>query len=252
MNHALFFILGHKLMTTTAVLLVEDDAAIAEPLSYALKRENWEVIWCTKAMQALEYLALNDVDFMILDVGLPDMDGFELCRKIRKTNNTPLLFLTARTEEIERIIGLEIGADDYCAKPFSPRELISRIKAILRRTQNTLSEPVSQPEPSIAHQHPDDVLLEPWHYQAMRQQISFNGQTLSLTRNELNLLVAFLRRPNWVLSREQLMQAAWAHPDHSLLRTVDTHIKTLRQKLKTVGAADAIVTHRGLGYELRH
>ncbi|AUZ04162.2 MULTISPECIES: response regulator [Vitreoscilla] len=239
----------------TAILLVEDDAAIAEPLSYALKRENWEVIWCAKAGLALEYLSEHQVDFMILDVGLPDMDGFELCRKIRKTNNTPLLFLTARTEEIERIIGLEIGADDYCAKPFSPRELISRIKAILRRTQTS---PTTHATDSVHTEilavpvHPDDVSLHPWHYQAARQQVSFNGQALSLTRNELNLLVAFLRRPNWVLSREQLMQAAWAHPDHSLLRTVDTHIKTLRQKLKTVDADQTIVTHRGLGYELRH
>ena len=100
--------------------------------------------------------------------------------------------------------------------------------------------------------HPDDVLLLPWHYQAARQQVSYDGQILALTRNELNLLVAFLRRPNWVLSREQLMQAAWPHPDHSLLRTVDTHIKTLRQKLKSADAQESIVTHRGLGYELRH
>lgn len=240
----------------TSILLVEDDAAIAEPLCYALKRETWTVEWCATAQLALDFLANNGVDFMILDVGLPDMDGFELCRQIRRSNNTPLLFLTARTDEIERIIGLEIGADDYCAKPFSPRELISRIKAILRRVQPPHPIPHSnQPTSNDAvavPAHTDDVLLTPWHYQAARQQVSYNNQVLSLTRNELNLLVAFLRRPNWVLSREQLMQAAWPHPDHSLLRTVDTHIKTLRQKLKAVDAAEAIVTHRGLGYELRH
>lgn len=236
----------------TKILLVEDDAAIAEPLSYALKRETWEVVWCAKAQQALDFLADNSVDFMILDVGLPDMDGFELCRHIRKTNNTPLLFLTARTDEIERIIGLEIGADDYCAKPFSPRELISRIKAILRRVQAPAPLQVAHTDVLPVPDHPDDVVLPPWQYQAARQQVSYNQQTLVLTRNELNLLVAFLRRPNWVLSREQLMQAAWPHPDHSLLRTVDTHIKTLRQKLKTVDAADTIITHRGLGYELRN
>lgn len=238
----------------TKILLVEDDSAIAEPLSYALKRELWEVVWFAKAQQALDYLAANQVDFMILDVGLPDMDGFELCRHIRKTNNTPLLFLTARTDEIERIIGLEIGADDYCAKPFSPRELISRIKAILRRVQPVAAQPLPATDNTAVTvpSHPDDVLLLPWHYQAARQQVSYNNQPLVLTRNELNLLVAFLRRPNWVLSREQLMQAAWPHPDHSLLRTVDTHIKTLRQKLKPVNAADTIITHRGLGYELRH
>ena len=238
----------------TKILLVEDDAAIAEPLSYALKRETWEVTWCPTAQQALDFLNTEQVDFMILDVGLPDMDGFELCRQIRKTNNTPLLFLTARTDEIERIIGLEIGADDYCAKPFSPRELISRIKAILRRVQPPAPVPVvvNSTDALSVPAHPDDVLLLPWHYQAARQQVSYDGQILALTRNELNLLVAFLRRPNWVLSREQLMQAAWPHPDHSLLRTVDTHIKTLRQKLKSADAQETIVTHRGLGYELRH
>ena len=147
---------------------------------------------------------------MILDVGLPDMDGFELCRQIRKTNNTPLLFLTARTDEIERIIGLEIDADDYCAKPFSPRELISRIKAILRRVQPPAPVPVvvNSTDALSVPAHPDDVLLSPWHYQAARQQVSYDGQILALTRNALNLLVAFLRRPNWVRSRGQLLQAA--------------------------------------------
>ena len=113
------------------ILLVEDDPAIADPLTYALNREGWQVNWRTLATDALTLLHSQPVDFIILDVGLPDGNGFDLCRNIRKTWQTPLLFLTARNEEVDRIIGLEIGADDYCAKPFSPREIVSRIR--LRR-----------------------------------------------------------------------------------------------------------------------
>ena len=133
------------------ILLVEDEAAIAEPLQYALKRENWQVLWFTTAIDALNALAQHEFDFIILDVGLPDMDGFELCRKIRQHWQTPLLFLTARNDEIERIIGIEIGADDYCGKPFSPREIISRIKAIWRRMELTAANV----------QHPDKLTHSP-------------------------------------------------------------------------------------------
>lgn len=237
------------------ILLVEDDPAIAEPMCYALQREGWQVDWQTTAQGALHALTQQTFDGLILDVGLPDMDGFDLCRQIRQTYHTPLLFLTARNDEIERIIGLEIGADDYCAKPFSPREIISRIKAIWRRTQSTSqSAPdnasnFSQTLNSTTHS-PDIQTWGAWRYHALSYQMFYHEHLLNLTRYELGLLLMLLQQPERVFSREQLMQQVWQHPDHSLERTVDSHIKTLRQKLRAIHPVDPIVTHRGLGYSL--
>jgi two-component system catabolic regulation response regulator CreB len=240
------------------ILLVEDDPAIAEPLIYALQRESWQVNWVTLAAQALEILATTPQDFIILDVGLPDMDGFDLCRAIRKQWTTPLLFLTARSEEIERIIGLEIGADDYCAKPFSPREIISRIKVIWRRvnaqempavlTSNTPETVSIAAEKQQAIEHM--IAWGAWQLNLLTFHLIYHQQSLNLTRYELRLLEVLLRNPERVWSRSQLMQAAWEHPDHSLERTIDSHIKTLRQKLRMVHPIDPIQTHRGLGYSL--
>jgi two-component system catabolic regulation response regulator CreB len=240
------------------ILLVEDDPAIAEPLIYALEREGWKVNWVTLAAQALEILAATPQNFIILDVGLPDMDGFDLCRAIRKQWTTPLLFLTARSEEIERIIGLEIGADDYCAKPFSPREIISRIKVIWRRvnTQETPSILTSHTYESVAivpekqQETAHIIAWGEWQLNLLTFHVTYHDQTLNLTRYELRLLEVLLKQPERVWSRGQLMQAAWEHPDHSLERTIDSHIKTLRQKLRMVHPIDPIQTHRGLGYSL--
>jgi len=248
------------------ILLVEDDPAIAEPMRYALQREGWQVDWQTTAQGALHALTQQTFDGLILDVGLPDMDGFDLCRQIRQTYHTPLLFLTARNDEIERIIGLEIGADDYCAKPFSPREIISRIKAIWRRMQPAQADTPTQidhlpiPNATIngtAHdtaQHQDISsniqTWGAWRYHSLSYQMFYHQQLLNLTRYELGLLLVLLQQPERVFSREQLMQQVWQHPEHSLERTVDSHIKTLRQKLRAIHPADPIVTHRGLGYSL--
>ncbi len=231
------------------ILWVEDDPAIAEPMCYALQREGWQVHWQTTAQGALELLSTQVFDCLILDVGLPDMDGFDLCRRIRQTCQTPLLFLTARNDEIERIIGLEIGADDYCAKPFSPREIISRIKAIWRRMQPSSSEPIHSTPPTIPAAT-DLHTWGAWRYQPHSYQLFYHQQLLNLTRYELGLILLFLQQPERVFSREQLMQQVWQHPDHSLERTVDSHIKTLRQKLHAIHPSDPIVTHRGLGYSL--
>jgi len=248
------------------ILLVEDDPAIAEPMRYALQREGWQVDWQTTAQGALQALTQQTFDGLILDVGLPDMDGFDLCRQIRQTYHTPLLFLTARNDEIERIIGLEIGADDYCAKPFSPREIISRIKAIWRRMQPAQADTPTQiahlPIPNATinstaddtaqHQDisPNIQTWGAWRYHALSYQMFYYEQLLNLTRYELGLLLVLLQQPERVFSREQLMQQVWQHPEHSLERTVDSHIKTLRQKLRAIHPVDPIVTHRGLGYSL--
>ncbi len=244
-------------VSSKQILLVEDDPAIAEPLIYALQRESWQVNWVTLAAQALELLATTPHDFIILDVGLPDMDGFDLCRLIRKQWTTPLLFLTARSEEIERIIGLEIGADDYCAKPFSPREIISRIKAIWRRmgTSDTSQIKTESTETSSIDKNNETstehlIAWGAWQFNALTCHVSYHEQPLNLTRYELRMLEVLLKHPERVWSRGQLMQAAWEYPDHSLERTVDSHIKTLRQKLRAINPVDPIQTHRGLGYSL--
>ncbi|CAF2092332.1 unnamed protein product [Rotaria magnacalcarata] len=230
---------------TKYILLVEDDPSIAEPLVFSLQREGWQVKWCNLAGQALTWLSENTCDFIILDVGLPDRDGFDLCRQIRQSHSTPLLFLTARNEEVERIIGLEIGADDYCTKPFSNREIISRIKAIWRRTD------ISQSGLQTTTASASDLQWGPWHFDVLKMLITYHGQPLQLTRYEMRMLETLLRAPERVWSRTQLMQQAWDHPDYSLERTVDSHIKTLRQKLKSVAPnEDPIKTHRSLGYSL--
>ncbi|MEC7120420.1 MAG: two-component system response regulator CreB [Pseudomonadota bacterium] len=244
----------HKL-----ILLVEDDPAIAEPLRYALQREGWQVDWQMTAQDALRVLKEHTqrqqpFDCLILDVGLPDLDGFDLCRQIRQHWQTPLLFLTARNDEIDRIVGLEIGADDYCGKPFSPREIISRIKAIWRRMQSMTSPtPVYRPPTTASStmtEHQPIIAWGAWHYEPNACRVLYHGQLLSLTRYELGVLDVFLRHPEQVFSREQLMQQVWQHPEHSLDRTVDSHIKTLRQKLRAIDPTDPITTHRGLGYSL--
>lgn len=240
------------------ILLVEDDPAIAEPMRYALQREGWQVDWQSTAQGALQCLSNQSFDCIILDVGLPDMDGFDLCRQIRQSHQTPLLFLTARNDEIDRIIGLEIGADDYCAKPFSPREIISRIKAIWRRMQlpvsisNTTPADCKAPDANISSNHASADIQHygVWQYHPHSYQLFYYEKLLHLTRYELGLLLLFLQQPERVFSREQLMQQVWQHPDHSLERTVDSHIKTLRQKLRVIHPVDPIVTHRSLGYSL--
>lgn len=227
------------------ILLVEDDDAIAETLIYAMQREGWQVQWFSVGLPALTYLEQHAVDFIVLDVGLPDCNGFDLCKQIRQHHQTPLLFLTARNDEVERIIGLEIGADDYCAKPFSPREIISRIRVIWRRFTPVL--PVSTPV-VLAERGSTPCV---WQHDAEKMQVSYYGQLLSLTRYEYRLLEVMLKQPERVWSRYQLMQAAWENPDHSVERTIDTHIKSLRQKLHLINEQEVIITHRGVGYSLR-
>jgi len=228
-------------LSRQTILVVEDEAAIAETIVYALSTEGFAPVWKTTGREALAVLAKEPVAFVVLDVGLPDMSGFDVCRELRKRHTVPVIFLTARSGEVDKVVGLELGADDYLAKPFSPRELTARLRAVLRRS------------------NPDPVGVAPaghapagWMHDAAKCRISFQGQALDLTRNEYRLLGALLAAPGRVFSREQLMTAAWDDPGAALDRTVDAHIKTLRAKLREAGPeADPIVTHRGLGYSLR-
>jgi two-component system catabolic regulation response regulator CreB len=220
------------------VLIVEDEPAIADTIHYALETEGFAPVVAPTGQEALELIEANGVDLIILDIGLPDINGFELCKQIRRHSPLPIIFLTARNEEVDRVVGLEIGGDDYVVKPFSPRELTARVKAVLRRTQvNNHETPCAPPA---------------WSVDADRRRIGYFGEILDLSRTEYELLHTFIGRPGRVFTREQLMASVWDEPEASMDRTVDAHIKNLRAKLKAVRPdLDPIVTHRGTGYALR-
>jgi len=217
--------------TPAHILIIEDEPAIADTVVYALETEGFSTQWCANGETGLEEFHTNKPDVIILDVGLPDINGFDLCRRIRQESDVPIIFLTARTDEIDRVVGLELGADDYVLKPFSPRELSARVRARLRRksTPSKQSKSFSIDEASY--------------------RILYQGTDLDLSRYEYRLLHLLLQQPKRIYSREQLMQQVWDEPERSFDRTVDTHIKTLRSKIRQQNTdKDFIKTHRGLGY----
>ncbi|GAA5079851.1 two-component system response regulator CreB [Lysobacter panacisoli] len=217
------------------ILLVDDEPAIAQIVVHALRAEGFEAAHCLTGGEALAAARSQAFDLAILDVGLPDIGGFALCRELRRHGDLPVIFLTAQNAEADRILGLEIGADDYVTKPFSPRELVARVRVVLRRV----------------HPAPAGASADAFAHDADGRRIRFRGRPLDLTRYEYGLLAALLQRPGAVLSRAQLMDRVWGDALESGDRTVDTHIKTLRAKLRDVAPdADPIRTHRGLGYSL--
>jgi len=231
------------------ILIIEDEPAIADTLLYALKTEGFEPHWCATGQGGLAALTAQEFTLVVLDVGLPDGSGFEFCKTIRARSPVPIIFLTARASEIDRVVGLEIGGDDYLVKPFSPRELTARVKAILRRTTGHATNLVAAA--SIAPVTPSTP-VPAFVIDESRCLISYRDRALDLTRYEFRLLKTLLAQPGRVFSRDQLMSAAWEEPGTSLDRTVDAHIKTLRAKLRAVDpTTDPIQTHRGLGYSLR-
>lgn len=218
------------------ILLVEDDLPIAENVVMGLEREGFTCTHVMLGSACLDTLNSTQIDLAILDVGLPDANGFELCKTIRRTSNLPIIFLTARSDEVDRVVGLEIGADDYILKPFSPRELVARVRTILRRAHST-------PQSHL----PTTGLLQ---VDESRACIVFSGTPLDLTRTEFHLLRALAASPQHVFSRQALMDAAGL-ADASLERVIDTHIKSLRAKLDAVVPGyELIRTHRGFGYSL--
>lgn len=223
------------------ILIIEDERGIVDSITYALKTEGFRSLWTPTGKEALELLAKKPVTLILLDIGLPDINGFELFKIIKEMDDIPVIFLTARSEEIDRVVGLEMGGDDYVTKPFSPRELTARIKAVLRRIQEKPERDTSSPIKGF-----------PFTIDEKKQIIKYFNKPLKISRYEYRILLVLIRHPGWVYSRQQLMEKAWDEPDVSLLRTVDTHIKNLRQKLKKISPeVDAIVTHHGSGYSLR-
>ncbi|MDD0991029.1 two-component system response regulator CreB [Pseudomonas sp. TNT2022 ID681] len=216
------------------ILIVEDEAAIADTLVFALQGDGHSTAWVTLGSAALDQQRQHPADLIILDIGLPDISGFETCRQLRRFSDVPVMFLSARDGEIDRIVGLEIGADDYVVKPFSPREVAARVRAILKRMAPRAEAPASS---------------ETFVIDTLRMQISYRAQPLVLTRHEFRLLQCLLEQPERVFSREQLLDAVGVASDAGYERSIDSHIKSLRAKLRLVApAGEPIQTHRGLGY----
>ena len=221
-----------------SVLIVEDEPGIADTLQYALRTDGFEPHWVATGEAAVERLRSAGAAIVILDVGLPDLNGFEVFKRLRAFSDVPVVFLTARADEIDRVVGLELGADDYVAKPFSPRELVARLRTILRRAaRGATTAPAAAPLP--------------FQLDEGRRQIRFYGRPLDLSRYEYGLLKTLIEHPGHVFTRDVLLDKVWDDHAESLDRTVDAHVKTLRAKLKAVApAVDPIVTHRGTGYAL--
>jgi two-component system, OmpR family, catabolic regulation response regulator CreB len=224
----------------THVLIVEDELSIADTLVFALEGEGFATRWVRLGREAVEHVAAGEVLFVILDVGLPDMSGFEVCKSIRRMSEVPVLFLTARAEEIDRVVGLEIGADDYVVKPFSPREVAARVRAILKRTG------AAHPAPSPAAASP--ALEVDLQVDGERRQIRYRGRPLELTAQEYRLFAHLIAHPERVFSRRQLLEAIGAG-GAGYERNIDGNIRSLRAKVrKLAGDRDPIQTHRGFGY----
>ncbi|WP_175842319.1 two-component system response regulator CreB [Burkholderia contaminans] len=233
-------------MHQPTILIVEDEVAIADTIIYALGTDGMQTVHCTLGQAALDHLRDTRFDLVVLDVGLPDLSGFEVCRRLRTFSDIPVIFLTARHDEIDRIVGLEIGADDYVIKPFSPRELAARVRVILRRFYRTAA-PEAAPVPV-----PAATIAPGFTLDADGARVSWLGHALDLTRYEFGLLALLVRHPGRIYSREQLMDLVWHEAFDSADRTVDTHVKTLRAKLRAIDPErDPIRTHRGMGYSLQ-
>lgn len=227
-------------MDKPTILVVEDEPAIADTIQYALESEGFRCQRLEVGAGVVEVLDRQPVALVVLDIGLPDMSGIEVCRRIRQRHDVPVIFLTARSGEVDRVVGLELGADDYVIKPFSPRELAARAKAVLRRARRGSGNSPTPP-PSTAFALDEE-----------RRQISYFGTPLELSRYEYKLLCVLLKKPGRVYSREQLLDLVWDSPEASLDRTVDAHVKNLRAKLRDIRPdADPIATHRGTGYSLK-
>jgi len=227
------------------ILVVDDEPAVVELLVYNLRKAHFEVLTAGDGRQALRLAQESRPDLIVLDLMLPEVDGLDICRELRRTSQTPIIMLTARGEEGDRVVGLELGADDYLCKPFSVRELLARIKAVLRRAP--VQEAQAEVMPSTWLAGPGGLRLNIERREAFIQTVP-----LELSRLEFDLLHLFLSHAGWVLSREQLLSQVWGYDYPGDDRAVDSVIKRLRAKLRAVEPqADGIVAVRGVGYKFK-
>ncbi len=237
-----------KIMNKTKILIIEDEPSISDNIEYALKTEGFAPVSVHTGTEGLELLksadrAIGQVNFalIILDIGLPDLNGFDICKEIRKVSDIPIIFLTARDSEVDRVVGLEMGGDDYVTKPFSPRELTARVRAVLRRTNR-----IKKSKPGS-----DDSGTAKFAINHDKRKISYCGEELIFSHYEYEIMLLLINNHGKVFSRAELMKEIWDTPEMSMDRTVDTHIKTIRAKLNKIKPCEnPIVTHRGFGYSL--
>jgi DNA-binding response OmpR family regulator len=224
------------------VLYVEDDRALAGVVAAALAEEGYEITLAHDGREGMKQVDQGAFDLLLLDVMMPELDGLELCRRVRKTSRMPIIFLSSRADELDRVMGLEIGADDYLAKPFSVRELVSRIRAIARRMAGGIED-----NPLTRQVSAGELSVDP-----SRFEVTWRGRPVTLTRSELLVLHALAARPGFVLSRDQLIQVARGGDAVITERTIDTFIKRIRAKLRAVDESfDAVETVIGVGYRLK-
>lgn len=219
------------------VLIVDDDPNIRQTLTVAIERAGFDVRTAQDGARGLVSVDRDRPDLIVLDVGMPEMDGFEFCRRLRKSSDVPVLFLTARDDEIDRIVGLEIGADDYVTKPFSPRELVARINAILKRTAGATVKD------SLSH----GVL----RLDVAAKRCEVAGHELALTQTEFNILAVLMRKSRQTIARHHLAAEIWGAGSDVSGRTLDSHVRNLRTKLAEAGAEEAIETVHGMGLRLK-
>ena len=217
------------------ILVVDDEPNIIELAKLYLEGEGYHVEGVTSGQEALTKQATSSPDLIILDLMLPDIDGFEVCRQIRARSSVPILMLTARKEDVDKIIGLELGADDYLTKPFNPRELIARVRAVLRRYQAGAAQG-------------DIIEMGKLRIDMSRHEVTANDDKITLRTKEFALLAAFAQNPGIVLSREKLLEMVWGYDFYGETRTVDVHVNHLREKL--AGSGVEIETVRGIGYKM--
>lgn len=220
------------------ILVVDDDPHIRDIIRFACEKAGMKTTCAADGAEALRMFRAPGCDLVVLDIGMPEMDGLEVCREIRKTSDTPVLFLSARDEEIDRVLGLEIGGDDYVTKPFSPRELVARINAILKRVNGRAPAPAKTLSRGA-------LTLDPEAHAA-----SFEGKPLALTTIEFALLKTLLARPGVVFTRERILDAAYAGNIHVADRTIDSHVRNIRAKFAGAGCDSVIDTVHGVGFRL--
>jgi DNA-binding response OmpR family regulator len=219
------------------ILVVDDEPKIVKLARDYLEQGGFRVTTAADGITALAVAHRERPDLIVLDLKLPGMDGLDVCRTIRRESDVPIIMLTARVEEADRLIGLELGADDYITKPFSPRELVARVRAVLRRVQGGLKQS-------------DHILVADLEIDLNGRQVKRNGETITLTRSEFNLLVTFAQHPGQAFTREQLLTRLYDVSFDSYARSIDAHIKNLRQKLETnPGEPRYILTVFGIGYK---
>ena len=231
---------------TEKILIVEDEKALQETLAYSLNREGYETLIAGDGNLAIEKARQDHPDLILLDIMLPGKDGFEVCRVLRQEMNTPILMLTARDEEIDRVVGLEVGADDYMSKPFSMRELVARVKAMLRRVR-LIREEIQTNEKTETSK--EEIRSGNLVIDLKRREAILNGKVLELKPMEYDLLVYFMQHTNRALSRDSLLEQVWGWDFSGDSRTVDVHVRWLREKIEpNPSEPSRIVTVRGAGY----